>query len=210
MQSVESWNDANTSLGVTSAKDLLTSLSDGVVAFVLGNVQLLSVGACQDVELSVSFALQVLGAHEVPNARLLVQVGELLSILVGLVVQVEQVVRCTAMVFLTSIKVINFSLKTHVIFLVKFLHVAKSVGFSFKALLSEMREFILFDFELLRSHFLVSHRKVFVKAIGLGHKVSRDGVGVVHLSRVNILVVTACTFTKTAVLNSLLVFHCSL
>lgn len=119
----------------------------------------------QNVKSSVPSVVEVLCAHQCPDPRLLIVLFELLAVRRLVVIQVEQVVGSSALVFLACVEVINLSLKHSVLLLVVGLHAFKPVHLSRVSLLPSGIMFCLLLSELRLSHLLVCHREILIESI---------------------------------------------
>ena len=144
--------------------DLLAGLGDWIIALVGWHLDALPLLTRQDVVASIALVVDVFGSHEGSHAAVFVVLGQLVSIAGLVVVQVQQVVSCAALIFLARVELILFDFKSLSLFDILRLHVFKSVDLSGVALFAQMSPSILHMLELLLAYFLVSHCKILVES----------------------------------------------
>ena len=112
--SVETWNDSLCLARPIASwlHDLLSGLSDWIIALVGWHLDALPLLTRQDVEATVALVVDVFGSHQGSHTAVLVVLGQLVAIVSLVVVQIEQVVRCAALVFLACIELILFDFKS--------------------------------------------------------------------------------------------------
>lgn len=124
--SEEPWDHALGRLArVRWTHDLLACISDRVVSLVLGDLDALSSLASENVVAAITLVGDVLRAHHCSHLAVVVVVGQLLPILRLIVVQIQQVVRCAALILLSCIELVSFHGDDFGSTLVTLLHVFK-------------------------------------------------------------------------------------
>ena len=176
----------------------------------LGHLDPATVLSSQNIVRTIALIIDVFGAHERPDPTVLVVGLQVVAVGIVIVVVIEQVVGGAALVFLASVELVFLHVEDLRLFDFNLFHVFKSADLSVVSFLTEMSPSVLNMLELLLSNFLICDSKVLVKALLFRDEVTRGRVWIVHLRRVDIFMVTACTLAKTRILNQLFIFHCGL
>lgn len=142
----------------------MAGLSDWIIALVGRHLDALTLLARQNVVPAVALVVDVFGSHQGSYAAVLVVLSQLVAIVGLVVVQVQQVVCCAALVFLACIELCFFDFESLSLFDIHRLHVFKSVDFSGVALFAQMGPSVLHVCELLLAHFLVGHCKILIES----------------------------------------------
>ena len=176
----------------------------------LRNLNSASVLTGENIVRPIALIIDVLGTHKCANTAVVIISLQVGAILVLIVAVVEQIVGGAALVFLSCIELVLLDFEHLCLLNIVCLHVFKSADFSCVPLFSQVSPSILHMLELLMTNFLVCDGEIFIEALLLGDEVTRCRVWVVHLGRVHIFVVTACTLAQSRILNQFFVFHGSL
>ena len=128
----------------------------------------------KDVVPAIGLIVDILGAHKSSHTAILIVLLETLTVISLIIVQVEQIVGCTTMVFATSIKLVPLYSNDLVLASFRNFHVFKSLDFTLVALLTKMSPLVLDMLELRLSDFLISDSKVLVETLLL--YITRIGV----------------------------------
>ena len=176
----------------------------------LRNLNSASIFTRENIVRPIALIIDVLGTHKCANTAVVIISLQVGAILVLIVAVVEQIVGGAALVFLSCIELVLLDFEHLCLLNIVCLHVFKSADFSCVPLFSQVSPSILHMLELLMTNFLVCNGEIFIETLLLGDKVARCRVRVVHLGRVHIFVVTACTLAQSRILNQFFVFHGSL
>jgi len=151
--------------GVLWTHDLLACISDGVVSLMLGDLDALSGLSRKNVVAAIALVVNVLCTHHRPHFAVVVILGKLLPVRRVVVVQIKQVVSCSALVLFSCIELVSLHGDDFVSTLVILLHVFKPADLTNESLLTQMGPFVLHLIILLLAHFLVSHGEILVKSL---------------------------------------------
>ena len=121
--------------------------------------------ARENIVAPIALIVDILGSHECPHAAVLVVLLQRLPVLRLVVIQVEQVVRCTALILLSCIELSLFYFKDLGLSLLLRLHVFEATHFALVPLLPQVGPTVLHMLVLLRANLLVSHREVLIKSL---------------------------------------------
>ena len=119
----------------------------------------------KDVVSAIGLIVDILGAHKSSHAAILIVLLETLTVIRLIIVQVEQIVGCTAMVFATGIKMVTLYSNDLMLASLRNFHVFKSLHLALVALFTKMGPLVLHMLELILSDFLISDGKVLVETL---------------------------------------------
>lgn len=119
----------------------------------------------KDVVSAIGLIVDILGAHKSSHTAVFVILLQSLAVISLIVVEVEQIVSGTSMVFATSVEVVTLDCNDFMLACLLNFHVFKSLHFTLITLFTKMGPAVLHMLELLLSNFLISNRKVLVETL---------------------------------------------
>ena len=119
----------------------------------------------KDVVSAIGLIVDILGAHKSSHTAVFVILLQSLAVISLIVVEVEQIVSGTSMVFATSVEVVTLDRNDFVLACLLNFHVFKSLNFTLVTLFTKMGPAVLHMLELLLSNFLISNGKVLVETL---------------------------------------------
>lgn len=121
--------------------------------------------ACEDVVSPVVLVVEVFRTDHRTHVRVVVVLSQPLSIVRLVVVQIQQVVRCPSLVFLSCVEVVSLDCDDFSIALLVTLHVFKAADLAGVPLFAQVGPLVLDMLVLLLAHSLISHSEILIESL---------------------------------------------
>ena len=127
----------------------------------------LSTFSSENIEPSIILMLEIFTSHKCSNFGIIINLFKSFTVPILFVFWVHDVICCTALVFLASIKNLSFDLDT-ILFKILFgFHTIPSHSLFLKPLLSQIIKLLKFHIVTWFSSLFINYCKVFIKSISL-------------------------------------------
>lgn len=136
-----------------------------VVSFMGRHLHLLDFASSQNIETSISSLLQILSTVKCAHIGIIIRLLKCLASWVLFVLLMDEVKRCSCLVFFSCVELVNLGLKYLLIPCVICAHLFESVSFTLIPLVSQRSKLVLLLIKFLGACSLVSYCEVFVESL---------------------------------------------